>query len=144
MPIRVAVPAGADGVQPVVRVQSVAQSGDQVQPGGRAVAHRDRHRPIELDHRRGVEVLQQLRASGISCDCDFVGRSMRAQMREANRQKARFALILGDNELAANKIAVKDMESGEQELMPMDEALIKMAAIHADETVARYFAGEAY
>lgn len=92
----------------------------------------------------GPKVLWRFRTIGVNCDCDFVGRSLKAQMREANRQKARFALILGDNELAANKIAVKDMESGEQELLPMDEALIKMAAIHADETVARYFAGEAY
>ncbi|MDF2439026.1 MAG: histidyl-tRNA synthetase [Abditibacteriota bacterium] len=90
------------------------------------------------------KILSLFRRVGVHCDCDFVGRSLKAQMREANRQKARFALILGDNELAENKIAVKNMESGEQELLHMDDALIKLAAINADETVARYFAGEAH
>ena len=92
----------------------------------------------------GPKILSLFRAVGVHCDCDFVGRSLKAQMREANRQNARFALIIGDNELAEDKIAVKDMESGEQEMLHIDDALIKLAAIHADETVARYFAGEDY
>ena len=48
---------------------------------------------------------------------------MRAQMREANRQQARFALILGDDELANNTIAVKEMESGEQKVLLIPEAI---------------------
>lgn len=71
-------------------------------------------------------VLRQLRAGGVICDSDFVGRSMRAQMREANRQNARFALILGESELAQNSIAVKNMESGEQEVLPISDAPAKL------------------
>jgi len=68
-------------------------------------------------------ILHQLRDNGINCDCDYVGRSMRAQMREANRQQARFALILGDDELANNTIAVKEMESGEQKVLSLTDAI---------------------
>lgn len=68
----------------------------------------------------GPRILHSLRAANVSCDCDYVGRSMRAQMREANRQNAKFALLLGDDELAANSIAVKNMESGEQETVSLE------------------------
>jgi len=69
------------------------------------------------------KVLWTLRKNGIAGDCDFVGRSMRAQMREANRQNARFALILGEDELARGEIADKNMESGEQSTLSVDEAI---------------------
>lgn len=71
-------------------------------------------------------ILWQLREGGVMCDIDFVGRSMKAQMREANRQKARFALIMGESELATQSIAVKDMESGEQEVLPIADAIEKL------------------
>lgn len=74
----------------------------------------------------GPRILHDLRAAGIACDCDYVGRSMRAQMREANRQNAKFALLLGDDELAANSIAVKNMESGEQEILLLEEAIARL------------------
>jgi histidyl-tRNA synthetase len=73
-------------------------------------------------------ILHQFRENGITCDCDYVGRSMRAQMREANRQQARFALILGGDELANNTIAVKDMESGEQKVLSLQEAIELLTA----------------
>ena len=74
----------------------------------------------------GPRVLHTLRAANVSCDCDYVGRSMRAQMREANRQNAKFALLLGDDELAANSIAVKNMESGEQEVLALEDAIARL------------------
>ncbi len=76
----------------------------------------------------GVKILRQLRAANINADCDFVGRSVKAQMREANRQKARFALLLGDNELSEGKIMVKDLDSSEQELMTLEGALETLRA----------------
>jgi histidyl-tRNA synthetase len=87
-------------------------------------------------------ILHRLRAAGVRCDCDFVGRSMRAQMREANRQNARFALILGDDELAQNSIAVKDMREGAQEILPLADAVEKLRLTDADALVSEYFSGE--
>lgn len=75
------------------------------------------------------KVLHALRAAGIACDCDFVGRSMRAQMREANRQNARFALILGEDELAKNLIALKDMEAGTQDVLLLSDAIEKLKLV---------------
>lgn len=76
----------------------------------------------------GVLVLRRLREAGIRCDCDFVGRSVRAQMRESNRQAALFTLLLGDNELADGTIAVKDMTEGGQEVLSLEAAIEKLKA----------------
>jgi histidyl-tRNA synthetase len=76
----------------------------------------------------GLGMLGQLRAAGISADCDFVGRSLKAQMREANRQNARFALLVGDNELAAGTVSLKDMDAGGQEELHLSAAINKMLA----------------
>jgi histidyl-tRNA synthetase len=85
-------------------------------------------------------LLHQLREAGIRCDCDFVGRSVKAQMREANRQNARFALVLGESELADGTISVKDMAASTQEVLPLADAITKLKIEDADATVARYFA----
>ncbi|MGB1049314.1 MAG: histidine--tRNA ligase [Rhodothermales bacterium] len=56
----------------------------------------------------------RLRAQNLEVAFDLKGRSMKAQMREANRQAARFVAIVGDDELAAGEVQLKDMETGEQ------------------------------
>ena len=71
----------------------------------------------------GAKILAALREKGIACDRDFVGRSMRAQMREANRQNARWALIVGEDELAAGTVSLKNMEAGTQETLELARAI---------------------
>jgi histidyl-tRNA synthetase len=63
----------------------------------------------------------ELRKRGAHIGLDLKGRSFKAQMREANRQRARLAIIIGDDELAAGVAQVKDMASGEQRGVPIDE-----------------------
>ncbi len=89
----------------------------------------------------GVAILHRLRAAGISADCDFVGRSVKAQMREANRQQACFALLLGDNEMAAGTITLRDLNASTQGELPLEAAIEKLKSFDADATVARYFGG---
>ena len=57
---------------------------------------------------------QALRHAGLRVGLDLNGRSMKAQMREANRQGAPFTVIVGKDELAAEKAQVKTMETGDQ------------------------------
>ena len=71
----------------------------------------------------GSQILANLRENGINSDRDFAGRSMRAQMREANRQNARFVLIVGEDELAAGTVSLKNMTLGEQETLEMARAI---------------------
>ena len=66
-------------------------------------------------------LLQDWRAAGLSCDADSLRRSMKAQMREANRQEARFAAILGEDEYAGGLVQLKDFSTGDQTEVPFDQ-----------------------
>jgi histidyl-tRNA synthetase len=68
-----------------------------------------------------VRLLYRLREAGIGAEMAFGDRSLRAQLRQAGRQGAAFALIVGENELAADQVAVRDMVEGEQQLVDGDE-----------------------
>ena len=54
---------------------------------------------------------------------DFLGRSLKAQLKQANRQQARFALLLGEEEQANQQVQLKDLETGEQRLVNAQEAI---------------------
>ena len=62
----------------------------------------------------------RLRAAGLRVGLDLKGRSLKAQMKEADRQNARYAVIVGKDELAAGAAQVKNMETGEQASVPFD------------------------
>jgi len=66
-------------------------------------------------------VASALRAGGISVVTDLVSRSMKAQLREANRLDARLVVIVGDNELAAREAVVRDMIGGSQDTVAMGD-----------------------
>lgn len=63
---------------------------------------------------------QRLRHEGLRVGLDLKGRSMKAQMREANRQNARQTIIVGKDELSSQQAQVKDMETGEQTEVAFD------------------------
>ena len=73
----------------------------------------------EVAYEKGFHLMQMLRSLGVRVMMDHEGRSMKNQMKQANKQKPRFALILGEDELAKREVALKDMDSGEQELVEL-------------------------
>jgi histidyl-tRNA synthetase len=70
----------------------------------------------------GFRLLDRLRSAGIAAVGEMAGRSLRAQMKSADRLGTRFTLIIGDEELAAGRAAVRDMRSGEQTAVGLDDA----------------------
>ena len=62
----------------------------------------------------------ELRQSGISAQFDVVGRSVKAQMKFADKIGARFTTIIGDDDLTAGVAKVKNMESGETQEISLD------------------------
>ena len=62
----------------------------------------------------GLELLNNLRKEGIACDTDYENKSLKGALRSANDLKARFVLIIGDDELKKGVVTLKDMGSGEQ------------------------------
>ena len=69
----------------------------------------------------GPRLVQTWRSAGLSCDFDTLRRSLKAQMREANRQGARFAAILGEDEFSKGIVQLKNFESGEQRAVTFDK-----------------------
>lgn len=64
-----------------------------------------------------------LREGGASVECDIVGRSLKAQMKYADKLGARFTVVVGDNELETGRAQLKDMVSGATEEVSLDEDL---------------------
>jgi histidyl-tRNA synthetase len=75
---------------------------------------------------KSVELLYQLRQAGIRCDKDYLDKKMKAQFKAADRLNVRYTAILGDNELAENRINVKNMETGEQVEVALDTFITYM------------------
>ncbi len=61
-----------------------------------------------------MQLLYQLRQVGIRADRDYFGRSLKAQMRYADKLGARFVLIVGEDELRENAVTIRDMQRSEQ------------------------------
>ncbi len=66
-------------------------------------------------------IVADLRAGGISAQTDVVGRSLKAQMKYADKIGAKYTMVLGDDEIAAGKAKVKNMDNGETTEMELAE-----------------------
>jgi len=66
-----------------------------------------------------LSLTQNLRRAGYAVDLGFSGNTGK-RMKRANKLSARAAVLLGEDELAQNAATVRDLESGEQELVPLD------------------------
>ncbi len=66
------------------------------------------------------KIAAELRNNNLKTELDYLSRSVKAQMREANRLKARFVLFLGGEEFEKGYVVLKNMESGEQEDVKQD------------------------
>lgn len=62
-----------------------------------------------------IQLCETLRQQGFRCEIDYQGRSMKSQMKRADRLKARYAVILGGNEIEKGVAVVKDMTAQTQQ-----------------------------
>ncbi|MDD6645453.1 MAG: histidine--tRNA ligase [Oscillospiraceae bacterium] len=63
---------------------------------------------------KAFALAEEVRKSGLSAQCDIVGRGLRPQMKFADKIGAKFSVVLGDNEIEENKAEVKNMETGDK------------------------------
>lgn len=70
---------------------------------------------------KAVELASSFRAKGISTEIDYSNRKMKAQMKSADRQKATWVIVLGETELAEQQATVKNMATGNQEMVPFHD-----------------------
>ena len=64
-----------------------------------------------------ARLARELRAQGLSVEIDYDPMKIKKAMGVANKLQARFAIIIGEGELASGRYQVKDMTSGEQQEM---------------------------
>jgi histidyl-tRNA synthetase len=69
---------------------------------------------------QNLVLMQQLRAAGVACRMAARG-SLKSQMRAANKANAIWAVIRGDQELAKGVAAVKNMATGEQRMVALEQ-----------------------
>ncbi len=72
---------------------------------------------------RMVTLAGKLRAAGVGVDVAYGNRGLKGAMKAADRSGAKFALVLGERDLAAEQIGVKDLSSGEQRAVPLCDVL---------------------
>ena len=70
---------------------------------------------------KAYQLVTTLRAAGVVTETDYLSRSVKAQMKYANKIGAKNTVILGADELAGNRAAVKNMETGEQTEVELDK-----------------------
>ncbi len=67
------------------------------------------------------KLCHELRINDISCETDLLGRSLKSQMREANKLNAGFVFIIGESEMQKGKGILKKMSDGSQSEIPFSE-----------------------
>ena len=93
-----------------------------------ALPDRDREPPAQIagsplppqHHQRRSE----LRRKGICVEVDYLGRSIKSQMREANRQSVQYVIVVGELELKTRTAKLKNMRTGEETTISLDEIKI--------------------
>jgi histidyl-tRNA synthetase len=75
---------------------------------------------------QALTITQQLRQAGLKVETDYLNRSMKSQMKQANRLGARQALIIGEDELAKGVVVLRDMQGGAQEEVPIAQVTAKL------------------
>lgn len=71
-------------------------------------------------------ILSELRREKISANCDFRNKSLKAQLRYAQKIGASFVLILGQKEVAKQEVILRDMQSSQQEVVGLEGLVSKI------------------
>ena len=75
-----------------------------------------------------INHLPKLRNAGLSASMDYIGRSIKAQMKDADRENARHTIIVGENELNEGKFTLRNMKASEEDAYTFDQILKKLTS----------------
>ncbi|MEA5010954.1 MAG: histidine--tRNA ligase [Angelakisella sp.] len=70
---------------------------------------------------KAFQLASALRSEGFFAQCDLMGRSLKAQMKYANKIGAKYSIVLGEDELAKNEAVLKSMFSGSTRPVPLGD-----------------------
>jgi histidyl-tRNA synthetase len=75
------------------------------------------------NYRYALDVANRARGAGVYTDLNITKRSISKQLEYANALRFRYAMILGDQERSANKVRLRDLLNGKEEILALEEAL---------------------
>ncbi len=61
---------------------------------------------------KAMQIVKEIRNNGHSVDIDLQRRSVKAMMREANKKRAKYSIVIGENELQSGEVNIKTMDNG--------------------------------
>ncbi len=73
-----------------------------------------------------LDLAGELRRHGLGAEAELSGRSLKAALKLADRRGCRWALLLGEEEVAKGEVTLKELESGEQHTLPRREAIERL------------------
>lgn len=76
-----------------------------------------------------VEITAKLRKVGISAEMDHLGRSLKAQMKQANKLGAIYSIILGEDEWTRNAVTLRNLQTKEQNEIPLEKLIPELQGI---------------
>jgi histidyl-tRNA synthetase len=77
----------------------------------------------EEARRVGFDLLYKARKAGIAADMDYLGKGLKSQMKAADREGAKFTLIIGEDEIKNNKVVLRDMNTASLAEVGIDEVI---------------------
>ncbi len=77
--------------------------------------------PKEETFKTAFATVNNLRKAGLKVDHDCLGKSMKSQMKQANKLRAKYAIIFGDDEFSRGMVVLRNMESSEQKETPFND-----------------------
>ncbi|ACC97942.1 Histidyl-tRNA synthetase [Elusimicrobium minutum Pei191] len=78
---------------------------------------------------KAFEIMSLLRSAGVICDGGLFDKNLKAQMKQADRTKSSFALLLGADEFEKGVVTMRDLSSGEQQEIKFNDILNKVGKI---------------
>ncbi|AQL56008.1 histidine--tRNA ligase [Abyssicoccus albus] len=66
-----------------------------------------------------VQLLHRLRKAGIRADTDYKSRKLKGQMKQADRERAKYTIVLGENEIKNQQVKLKDMNDGGEQIIEL-------------------------
>jgi len=76
-----------------------------------------------------IKLAEELRSNDIRTSFDYLRRSIKAQMREANKLGAQYAIIIGEDELKDKSVIIKDLSTSNQEKITLDSVKKHMKSL---------------
>ncbi len=87
----------------------------------------------DTEKKYATSLMHYLRANGFRVDTEYTGRGLKAQFKQADRLKAKYLIILNDEDLAKDEVKIKNNKTKEEELVSVDYLLYYLDEHLSDE-----------